>query len=222
MNIAQLQRRIGVADDGRFGPISRAALVTAFTNRAAPALEERDFAVAAVRLGCSVAQIKAVRAVEAAGSGFDRDGRPKILFERHRFHKLTGGAFSPRPFSMAKAGGYDVSSWVKLLDAVATGEVDNAFQSASWGAFQVMGEWWDELGYESPFALAWTCVQSEADQMELLLRYVEHFHLQDEIAAVTGNPVSCRAFAAAYNGPGYRVNRYDEKLAAEMAGEKAA
>lgn len=217
MNIAQLQREIGVEPDGRFGPVSRAAFVSHFTNKSAPGLEESDFVTAANRLGCSVAQVKAVRVVEAAGKGFDRDGRPKILFERHRFHKLTGGAFSISAFSNAQPGGYDVSSWAKLLDAIATGSVDEAFQSASWGAFQVMGEWWDELGYPSPYALAWTCVQSEADQMELLIRYVEHFHLQDEIRALSSNPVSCRAFAAAYNGPGYRRNRYDEKLAAEMA-----
>jgi hypothetical protein len=37
-------------------------------------------------------------------------------------------------------------------------------------------------------------------------------------AALTSNPATCRAFAAAYNGPGYRANRYDEKLAERMAG----
>jgi len=217
MNIAQLQRLIGVKDDGRFGPVSRNALLAHFTNRNAPALDEADIIAVAARLGCSPAQVKAVRKVEAAGSGFDATGKPKILFERHRFHKLTSGAFSISPFSNPKAGGYELSSWAKLLDAIATGEVDAAFQAASWGAFQVMGEWYDEFGFDSPYALAKQCVGSEAGQMELLVRYVEHFRLQDEIRALTSNPVTCRAFAAAYNGPGYRRNKYDEKLAKEMS-----
>ncbi|NML93816.1 N-acetylmuramidase domain-containing protein [Novosphingobium olei] len=217
MNITDLQREIGATPDGIWGPKSTGALLAKFTNTDAPTLSPAEIAGAAVRLGCSIHQIDAVRKVEAAGRGFDAVGRPKILFERHRFHKLTGGRYTPAPFSQRDWGGYDVSSWTKLCSAIATGEVDAAFQSASWGAFQVMGEWWDELGYRSPYALAWSTAQSEGDQLELLIRYIEHNRLQDELAALTSNPETCRAFAAAYNGPSYRKNRYDEKLAQEMA-----
>jgi hypothetical protein len=80
-----------------------------------------------------------------------------------------------------------------------------------------MGEWWDALGYQSPFAMAFACVASEAAHLDMLARYIEHFRLKPALAALTSNPATCRAFAAAYNGPGYRVNRYDEKLAARMA-----
>ena len=218
MIIPDLQRQIGAAPDGVWGAKSTAALMDRFANRDAPALSASEIAGAAARLGCSIRQLNAVRAVEAAGRGFDASGRPKILFERHKFHKFTGGRFSPSIFSQPSAGGYEVNSWGKLCSAIATGEVDAAFQSASWGAFQVMGEWWDECGYPSPYALAWTAAQSEADQLELLIRYIEHFSLQDELAALTSNPVTCRPFAAAYNGPRYRLNRYDDKLAEEVAG----
>lgn len=217
MDIATLQQAIGTTPDGRWGPASSAALVAHFTNRQANAISTADMAAAAAKLGCSLAQVRAVRDVEAAGSGFDAHGRPKILYERHKFHRITGGRFSPSPFSQSVRGGYDVSSWDKLNAAIGTGEVDAAFQSCSWGAFQVMGEWWDELGYPSPYAMAWTCAQSEGDHLEMLVRYIEHFGLQDELRALSSSPVSCRAFAAAYNGAGYRANRYDEKLAARMA-----
>lgn len=217
MNITELQSEIGATPDGKWGPKSNAAFLANFTNTRAPALSATDIAGAAVRLGCSIRQLNAVRKVEAAGNGFDAAGRPKILFERHRFHKLTGGRFTPAPFSQRDWGGYDVNSWTKLSSAIATGEVDAAFQSASWGAFQVMGEWWDELRYPSPYALAFSTVQSEAGQLELLIRYIEHNRLQDELAALTSNPETCRPFAAAYNGPAFRKNRYDEKLAREMA-----
>jgi hypothetical protein len=226
MNIAELQKAVGTTPDGRWGPASRKALLSAFANRQAAAITVHDLAAAAHRLGCSILQLQAVREVEAAGSGFDAAGRPKILWERHRFHKQTGGRYSPSSFSQSIAGGYTydanrdgvVDSWDRLSDAIATGEVDAAFQSCSWGAFQIMGDWWDELDYASPFEMAWFCRGSEARHLDMLVRFIEHNSLQDEIRALTSNPATCRAFAAAYNGRAYRKNRYDEKLAAVMGG----
>jgi hypothetical protein len=135
-------------------------------------------------------------------------------------------ALSPSAFSQSAAGGYSLDAdgngindnWDKLSAAIATGEVDAAFMATSWGAFQIMGEWWDALGYASPFAMALACVASEAAHLDMLARYIEHFRLKPALAALTSNPATCRAFAAAYNGPGYRANRYDEKLAERMAG----
>lgn len=216
MSIADLQSLIGVNPDGVWGAKSQAVFAEHFSNRQANGLNEADFAAAASRLGCTVAQIKAVRQVEAAASGFDALGRPKILFERHKFHRFTGGRFSVCYFSNPKGGGYGTDSWEKLNGAIATGSVDAAFMSCSWGAFQVMGQYWSDLGYPSPYALAWTCVQSEGDHLELMVRYVEHFGLADELRALSADPATCRAFAAAYNGPGYRENAYDTKLAKAM------
>lgn len=226
MIILDLQTLVGAKPDGDWGPESKAALLTRFTNRSAPAITASDIAAAAKRLGCSYRQIDAVRAVESAGRGFDTDGRPKRLFERHKFHRFTGGRFSPSAFSQSAAGGYSLDAdgngindnWDKLSAAIATGEVDAAFMATSWGAFQIMGEWWDVLGYASPFAMALACVASEAAHLDMLARYIEHFRLKPALAALTSNPATCRAFAAAYNGPGYRTNRYDEKLAERMAG----
>ena len=47
-------------------------------------------------LAVEPAALKAVAAVEAAGSGFlkDHPTKPKILFEGHAFHRLTGGRFA--------------------------------------------------------------------------------------------------------------------------------
>ncbi|WP_225205098.1 N-acetylmuramidase domain-containing protein [Novosphingobium huizhouense] len=217
MTIIDLQRAVGAAPDGQWGPRSRAALLAQFSNTRAAALSPGDIASAAVRLGCSIRQLNAVRKVESSGRGFDAAGRPKILFERHRFHKWTGGRFSPAAFSQRDSGGYNEDSWAKLNGAIATGAVEEAFQACSWGAFQVMGEWWDELDYDSPYAMARAAAESEAAQLDMLIRYIEHFRLQDELALLTSNPATCKPFAAAYNGAGYRRNLYDERLAAEMA-----
>ncbi len=216
MNIIELQKAIGTKADGIWGEGSRKALLNVFANPQASKLTQAEAKGIAVRLNVSVQQLQAVATVEAAGSGFDKARRPKILFERHKFHKYTGGKYSVCAFSNPGSGGYHESSWDKLLGAIGTGAVDAAFMACSWGRFQVLGEYWDDFGYASPIALALSTVASEAAHYELLCHYVEHFRLQDELATLSANPETCRAFAKAYNGPGYGRFGYHAKLAAAM------
>lgn len=217
MNIIDLQKAVGARPDGIWGQKSRDALLMTFTNIAAPALTQSDIKGFAKRLGVSVKQLQAVAYVEASGKGFDKKGRPKILFERHKFHKYTGGVWSTSSFSNPVGGGYSESSWDKLLGAIVTGAVDAAFMACSWGKFQVLGEWWDEFGFASPFALAHSTVASEAKHYELLIAYVEHTGLQDEMAMISTDPETCRAFAKGYNGATYAKLGYHTKIAAAMA-----
>lgn len=216
VNVSALQTRIGTEPDGKWGPASRQALLDHFTNVNAPAVSAADIATYAARLGCTSHQINAVAKVESSGGGFDNSGKPKILFERHWFHRLTNGKWSPSPFSQSKGGGYGESSWLKLSAACAH-DPDAAFSSCSWGKFQVMGGHWQKLGYPSPYAMAWTAVQSEADHYEMLIRYIEAFSLKDELQAISANPDDCRAFARAYNGPAYERFDYHAKIARAMA-----
>jgi hypothetical protein len=157
-----------------------------------------------------------VAKVESGGSGFDAAGRPKMLFERHKFHKFTAGRWSVCAFSNPSGGGYSENSWDKLNGAIATGAIEPAFMACSWGKFQVLGEWWHELGYVSALAMALSTVRGESAHYDMLCRFLEHFHLQDEIRALSPDPATCRAFAAAYNGAGFRNFKYDDKLAEAM------
>ncbi|RVU04246.1 DUF3380 domain-containing protein [Novosphingobium umbonatum] len=218
MNITDLQKAIGAKADGIWGEGSRKALLNAFTNAnpAAGKITPDQLKELATRLKVSVKQIAAVASVEAGGSGYDASGKPKILFERHKFYKLTGGIYGETTFSNKAAGGYNENSWDKLAGAIGTGAVDAAFMSASWGKFQVMGEYWDEFHFASPFAFAFSTVASEKAHYEMLANYVEVNHLQDEMAKLSTNPEDCRAFAKAYNGPAYVNFNYHSKLAQAM------
>lgn len=201
--------------DGVFGPASRKALVAVFTNPSADATTDADIAAFANRLGCTVKQLKAVALVESGGAGFDSTGRPKILFERHLFHRFTNGKYSPASFSQVRGGGYGESSWDKLTHAAARSPL-KAFEAVSWGKFQVLGMWWDELGYPSSLEMAYSCVTSEDAHYEMLIRYIEHNKMQDEVRSLSTNPADCRAFARGYNGPAYTKFQYDVKLARAM------
>lgn len=201
--------------DGSFGPTSRKALEAVFTNPCADATTDADMKVFADRLGCSVKQLKAVSLVESGGSGFDNKGRPKILFERHLFHRFTNGKFSVSAYSNSSGGGYKDDSWAKLGEA-ASKSVFAAFEAVSWGKFQVLGMWWDELGYASPVEMAYSAVTSEDAHYEMLVRYIEHNKMQGAVRAISTNAATNVAFAKGYNGPAFSKYNYDTKLAKGM------
>ncbi len=215
MNITELQYAIGTTADGAWGPASKAALIAALSNKNAPAATADDIARIAGRLGASAAQLRAVAAVESSGGGFDLQGRPKVLFERHLFHRQTGGKFSPAPYSQPSGGGYSESSWDKLTAACGK-DPDAALGACSWGKFQVLGLHWSKLGYASPWELAYSLVTGEAAHYDLFARYIETFGLRDALRKVSANPADCRDFAAGYNGPAYKKFSYDTRIAKGM------
>lgn len=201
--------------DGKPGQKTRDAIIAAFTNLAAAKVTDDDITALALRLGCTPKQIRAVAQVESGGSAFDKQGRPKILFERHFFWRITDGTYGVTPYSNLHSGGYDESSWTKLVNA-ACKDSQAAFASCSWGKFQVMGAHWKTLGYDSALDMAYTTVNSEAAHYEMLARYIEYNNLKKALQALSKNAIDNVAFARAYNGQNYKKFAYDTKLAEAM------
>lgn len=178
-----------------------------------PKLTEQDFVNAAQELNCDVAAIKAVCEVEAPKGGFLEDGRPTILFERHKFHKFTGGRFSAEhpDISSAKAGGYGPAGahqWRRFSRAFAL-DAKAAMKSCSWGKFQIMGFNFVSAGFKSLDAFVDAMKVSEGEQLKAFVNIIKSFTLEDEL-----RNHDWRRFAAGYNGANYKINKYDTKLAA--------
>ena len=224
MNVRDLQiwlnaKGANLAVDGKGGPATRAAILSVFRNTKAPAVTKGQLEVFAMRLGGTVKQIAAVAMVESAGGGFDDAGRPKVLYERHyawrRLRVLIPLLSNPSP------GGYTIDadrdgindSWEKVAD-MACRNPDVAFESASWGKFQVMGAWAVKLGYPNAIEFAWSMVVSEAGHYEALVRYIERFGLIPAFRQLSANPAACTLFARGYNGP--KQQGYDQRLARAM------
>ena len=201
--------------DGQPGALTRDAIRSVFTNTCAEAVTDADIAALANRLGCVPRQIRAVSIVESAGGAYDDKGRPKILFERHKFHKFTGGRFGISSWSNPQRGGYSESSWEKLTQA-ACQDAGAAFAAASWGKFQVMGYHWDTLGYPSAIDMAYSTVTSEAAHYEMLGRFIDKNGLRSKLIRLSTDPSDNEGFAEAYNGSSYRENDYHLKLARAM------
>jgi hypothetical protein len=183
----------------------------AFSGPATP-LDDAAIADAASKLGCEVAAVRAVIDVESRG-GFLPDGRPKILFERHYFSRLTKGKFdtSHPDISNGKWGGYGAGGahqYDRLNEAIAL-DRDAALRSASWGLFQIMGDHCDSLGFADVEAFVAAMVSGEAAQLDAFVTFVKTNKLADELIRH-----DWAGFARGYNGPAYRENRYDQKLAA--------
>ncbi len=184
---------------------------------AAAKLELADLAMVAEEAGIELAALRAVVAVEAAGSGFDKEGRPKILFEPHIFWRLldeedreearSEGLAYPKWGEQPYPKGSD-AQYERLVDAM---EYDQsaALKSASWGMGQIMGSNHNLAGYGDVETMVFACMDSEANQVRMMVSFIKSAKL---LTAIQNHDWA--AFARGYNGPAYAKNAYDVKLAA--------
>ncbi|ABC63680.1 N-acetylmuramidase domain-containing protein [Erythrobacter litoralis] len=178
-------------------------------------LTDADFERAAKELRCSVPAIRAVAHVESLGGGYWSNGRPKILFERHIFHRKTNGRFTATHshISWPKWGGHGKSSiqYDKLEEAMAL-DRPAALQSASWGAFQIMGFNHKMVGFDDVEDFVKAMVASSSNQLDAFVAFIKASRLDDELRRH-----DWKAFARGYNGPEYWKNKYDTKMARAFA-----
>ncbi len=176
-------------------------------------------------LDVEAAVLKAVATVEAAGSGFlpNDPAKPKILFEGHAFHRLTGGRFAAqRPdlsypkWDRTKYSGTLKGEWARL-EAACGLERAAALQSASWGMFQIMGFNYAYCGCSDVEAFVALQHAGADPQMECFARFVARPPYLKALQAK-----DWVAFAAAYNGPQHAKNNYAPKMAAAYATLAAA
>lgn len=210
------QRRFGSVADGIAGPKTFETLQ--LRTKPAKLLGDHHLINAAERLGVEIAAIRAVVEVESRGQGFLEDGRPVILFERHIMYRqlkasgLDADALAEQYPTVVspKRGGYlgGAAEHARLAHA---SQIDRgcAIESASWGLFQVMGFHWKPLGYVNPAEFAALMCRSEGDHLDAFIRFIEaepslHKALKSR---------KWERFAAGYNGPAYKSNLYDVKLA---------
>lgn len=214
--VIALQRKIGLVDDGIAGPKTYAALATG--QRDPKHLALADLERAARTIDVPLACIRAINEVESRGAGFLPDGRPVILFERHVFWKrLQARGIDPAPFAARQPdivsrtrGGYRGGGAEYLRLAMAESiDAGAAWESASWGAFQVMGYHWERLGYAGIDAFVACMEDGEAQHLDAFVRYIA---ADDALRRALGAR-QWAAFARAYNGPDYAANLYDVKLA---------
>lgn len=206
--------------DGAFGPRTKIALETALAVGPDTPLSDSDFTIAAQSLQCDPAAVKSVCSVEAAGSGFS-NGLPKILFEGHIFSKITGHRYdgshptiSYAVWDKSKYPATQAGRYQQLYDATSLNP-DAAFQSASYGMFQIIGENYAMCKYADPLQFVMAMCLTEGSQLQAFIEFVKARGLASAL-----RHHDWATFAKGYNGTAYRQNQYDTKLAAAYAKTK--
>lgn len=175
------------------------------------------------------ASLLAAAVVESADSGFLPDGRPKILFEGHKFwkhisdkHKAGKLDFGPEKFAtenpeilypsytrkhyLGGTGEYTRLEKAKLIDR------DSALLSTSWGKFQILGENYKLAGFDTIDEFVDAHQKTGKEHLDAFIRFISN-------ARYNGTPLieylknkDWQKFARGYNGPAYASNQYDLKL----------
>jgi hypothetical protein len=179
-------------------------------------LDDVDLPRIGHEIGVGEDEIHAVLEVEAAGSGFDSQGRVKALYEPHIAWRQSSGAVRDR---LAKANlaypawkrDYPKDSYPRIEAAMAIDETV-ALKSTSWGLGQIMGFNCVAAGFASPQAMVTAFADDEENHLEAMIRFIVTNNLDDEIRRH-----DWAGFARGYNGAGYKANKYDAKLAAAFA-----
>lgn len=179
-------------------------------------IEDLDIPRIGARIGVGEDEIHAFMEVEAAGSGFDRQGRPKMLFEPHVFYRNLQGQ---KRDAAVKAGlaypkwrrEYPNDSYPRLLAAM---EIDEtaALKSASWGLGQILGENHKLVGYATPQAMVRAFIEDEETHLEAIVEFLKAKGLDKHLRAHDWAKV-----AEGYNGKEYAKNGYHTKLKAAFA-----
>jgi hypothetical protein len=218
------QLSIGLVADGIAGPKTQAALDG---NDCQQLLKNVDLINAAQRLDMPLAAVYAVNEVESKGMGFLDIGKPVILFEHHimyrQLSKVRHASENPadlkrRADQLAtahpgivnpKAGGYVGGSaeHQRLGSARVLNDVA-ALESASWGAFQIMGFHWKRLGYADAQDFVASMSTNESQQFDAFVCFIE----TDPALYKALKARQWAEFAKLYNGPDYKRNLYDIKL----------
>ena len=219
--VREFQSKNALAVDGIVGYRTWESLLFRDFNSLDGALDEDNYYKLAFLLDCDAAAVYAVKRVESGrGGGFLQSGKPVILFEGHIFWKqlATRGI---NPASVQK-GNEDIlyEKWTKehylggereyeRLEKARAIDRNAADSSASWGMFQVMGFNHKACGEDSVCGFVEKMSRSELDQMMLSARFI-HGNIKMRQALSRHNWAD---FASLYNGPGYKSNNYDIRLA---------
>ena len=153
-----------------------------------------------------------VLAVESQGYGYLADRRPKILFEKHIFSRLTGNAYdltNPDISGKYDRNGYGQGGdyqYIRLNEALAL-DPTAGLKSASWGLAQIMGENAELAGYPGVEEFVLAMVASEDNQLSAMVQF-----LRSTGALKFLLDFNWDKFALSYNGSDAIKNGYHNKL----------
>ena len=163
---------------------------TTFTDfkGAAKPLEDIDLPRigAEIRVGEDVVHM--LLEVESLGDGFDKQGRPKMLFEPHVFDRNLKGEERARARREGLAypdwrRNYPADSYPRLKKAIAINQTA-ALKAASWGASQILGENHRKAGYDTVEEFVLAMMEDEDNHVEAMISFCKKSGIADRKSVV--------------------------------------
>ncbi len=192
-------------------------------------ITDADYEAAAKELGCEIEIIKAIEKVESGGrTGFDVKNRPVILYERHVFSRNTKRKYDDIYPDISAKKGYKLKKKSDIVSAAdlameyyaASSDVNYrrlakayqldkgaALKACSWGRFQVLGENFKDIGFDSPRAMVDAHVRGAKGHLQAFIGFIKSKRLQKAM-----KEKDWVAIAKGYNGKGYAKFKYDERI----------
>lgn len=190
----------------------------------AAAITDAEMAALADDLGCHPADLEAIAQVESSGFGWFRDGRIKILFEKHKFYKYVSDehrnlavrrGLARRQWISPRKGGYRDQATpdqrYNLLNEAIGLDKEAAYKSISIGRFQIMGFNYEVCGFNSAEAMFEAFVESEGNQLRAFGNFLRGNHLVGALRHRNFNTIE-----EGYNGGGLN-GAYARKMKTEAA-----
>jgi len=184
---------------------------------AAKRIDDVDLPRIGSQIGVGEDEIHAFMDVEASGSGFDAEGRVKMLFEPHIFWRQLGAGEKRNAawskglaYEKWKAGAYPRDSYPRLIEAMKIDETA-ALKSASWGAGQIMGFNHIHAGYATPQAMVEAFAADEENHLQAMVNVIKAFGIDDDLRAHRWDVIE-----RVYNGGGFG-GAYAAKMAKAYA-----
>lgn len=186
-------------------------------------IDDLDLPTIGAKIGVGEDELHAVIDTETSGSGFDKLGRPKMLFEPHVFYRNLSGDERNEAVAAGLAypkwgtQRYPADSYPRLKAAM---EINQraALMASSWGLGQILGENYAAAGYYSPDAMVLDFMDDEEQHLEAMVDFIIANNLDDDLRALAALkrptlPSDCVPFVRVYNGSGYARNDYHTKMA---------
>lgn len=173
-----------------------------------PRATQKDFEQAARLIGCSVAEIRAVWQVEAAGRPFRADNSVERRFEPHHFPRQHWAriGFDVRDGEAPWRASLRLSN-DRMAETAYVVDDEAMMRASSWGAPQIMGFNHSEAGFVTAQHMVEEMAKGEAAHLRAFVTLINSWGLSGAIRAH-----DWRTFARRYNGPG-QVDRYSGLLA---------
>lgn len=166
-------------------------------------LTDANIADLACKNGYEYAALKAIIDVESGGVGFSEStGKIIIQFEPHWFQRYTGKRIANGVENQA-------NEWKAFNEAFKI-DPDAAMMSTSIGMMQVMGFHYKMLGFKTVGAMWDYAKVSEANQLDLAIRFIKSNPKLDKAVKEKDFPT----VAYYYNGELYKKYKYDTRLLA--------